>query len=365
MLQDKTQNRNLFWLIGTGGIIGLFAMGLTKFGNPLNMGICAACFIRDTAGALGLDNAAVVQYIRPEIAGFICGALILSIVKREWKGQGGSAPLARFLIAFFVMIGALVFLGCPLRLMLRLGGGDLNALIGLAGFASGIALGSFFLYKGFTLGQAKGQPLVNGLAVPLIALALLVFIIIKPAFIKMSAEGVGSMHAPVLIAFAAALVIGALVQKSGLCMSGGIRNIFLIKNATMFWGYVTIFVVTLIGNVISGKLKFGFAGQPIAHTEALWNFFGMVLVGYGSVLLGGCPLRQLIMSGEGNSDAGICVIAFILAGATAHNFGIAASPAGVPLNGKIAVAIGFTVMVMASILCTFLKQAATNEAKGT
>jgi YedE family putative selenium metabolism protein len=363
MLTDK--NKSLCWLIGTGGIIGLFAMALTKFGNPLNMGICAACFIRDTAGALGLDSAAAVQYIRPEIAGFIFGALILSIIKREWKGQGGSAPLVRFLIAFFVMIGALVFLGCPLRLMLRLGGGDLNALIGLAGFASGIALGSFFLYKGFTLGQAKEQPVVNGLVVPLIAFCLFIFIIIKPSFIKMSTEGVGSMHAPVVIAFIAALLIGAFVQKSGLCMSGGIRNIFLIKNATMFWGYLTIFIVTLIGNIILGKLKLGFAGQPIAHTEALWNFFGMVLVGYGSVLLGGCPLRQLVMSGEGNSDAGICVIAFILAGATAHNFGIAASPAGVPLNGKIAVAIGFTAMLIVSVFCTFVKQAGTNEARGT
>jgi YedE family putative selenium metabolism protein len=133
----------------------------------------------------------------------------------------------------------------------------------------------------------------------------------------------------------------------------------------MFWGYLTIFVVTLIGNIILGKLKLGFAGQPIAHTEALWNFFGMVLVGYGSVLLGGCPLRQLVMSGEGNSDAGICVIAFILAGATAHNFGIAASPAGVPLNGKIAVAIGFTVMLIVSVFCTFVKQAGTSEARGT
>jgi YedE family putative selenium metabolism protein len=353
---EITRDKSLYWFIGTGIVIGIFALLLTKFGNPANMGICAACFIRDTAGALGFDGAAAVQYLRPEIAGFIAGSFILSLIKHEWRGQGGAAPLIRFALAFFVMIGALIFLGCPLRLMLRLGGGDFNAVIGLAGFAFGIAIGVFFIRKGFTLGKTKEQPAVNGLIIPLIAVLLLVFIFIKPSFIKSSTEGVGSMHAPIALSLTAALIIGAFVQESGLCMSGGIRNIILIKNPTMFWGYLIIFVVTLIGNIALGKFKAGFSGQPIAHTEALWNFLGMALVGYGSVLLGGCPLRQIIMSGEGNSDAGICVIAFILAGATAHNFGIAASPAGVPLNGKIAAAIGFALMLVISVFCTFGKK---------
>ena len=47
------------------------------------------------------------------------------------------------------MVGALMFLGCPLRMMLRIGGGDLNALVGLAGFIVGIGIGIFALNKGF------------------------------------------------------------------------------------------------------------------------------------------------------------------------------------------------------------------------
>jgi YedE family putative selenium metabolism protein len=154
------------------------------------------------------------------------------------------------------------------------------------------------------------------------------------------------MHAPLVISLIAAIVIGALVQKSGLCMSGSIRNIVLIKNPTMFWGYVAIFIAALIGNLALGNFKLGFAGQPIAHTDSVFNFLGLALVGYGSVLLGGCPLRQLVMAGEGNSDAGFCVLGFLAAGAAAHNFGIAASPAGVPVNGKIAVIIGMLVITI-------------------
>ncbi|MDR3302347.1 MAG: YedE-related selenium metabolism membrane protein [Spirochaetaceae bacterium] len=345
-MEKKVKDNSVYWFIGTGLVIGGLATVLTKFGNPANMGLCAACFIRDLAGGLGLDGAAPVQYLRPEIAGFLLGAFILSFARREWKSVGGSASLSRFFTAFFVMIGALVFLGCPLRLMLRLGGGDLNAVIGLIGFGAGVGGGSLLIRRGFSFGKTEQQKTSNGFIMPVLALALLAFLVIRPAFIHFSESGPGSMHAPVLISLVAALIVGALVQRSGLCMSGSIRNIFLIRKPGMFVGYAAIFIAALIGNLILGKFNLGFAGQPIAHTDFIFNFLGMALVGYGSVLLGGCPLRQLVMAGEGNADAGISILGFLVAGATAHNFGIAASPTGVPLNGKIAVVIGFVVITL-------------------
>jgi uncharacterized protein len=347
VLIKNEKRRAFFWFLAAGLIIGIFAVILSKAGNPPNMGICVACFLRDTAGALGLHGAA--QYLRPEIPGFLLGAFVLSLLKGEWKSQGGSAPLARFAIAFFVMIGALVFLGCPLRLMLRLGGGDLNALVGLAGFAAGVVLGSIFLRIGFDLGQQGNQRRVNGFVMPLIAVGLLACVFLRPEFIRFSQEGVGAMQAPILLSLAFAIVIGMLIQHSGLCMSGSIRDIFLIKNASMFPGYAAIFAAALAGNLILGKFRIGFEMQPIAHSETLWNFLGMALTGYGSVLIGGCPLRQMIKSGEGNSDAGVCVLGFLLAGAVAHNFNMAASPQGVPYNGKLAVIAGFVVITAIAV----------------
>ena len=64
------------------------------------------------------------------------------------------------------MIGALVFLGCPLRMLLRLGGGDPNAIVGLVGFIVGILVGVFFLKKGFTLRRAYDQSKLEGSAFP-------------------------------------------------------------------------------------------------------------------------------------------------------------------------------------------------------
>ena len=107
-------------IILAGGIVGLLSVILVYFGNPKNMGACIACFLRDTAGAVGLHRAEVVQYIRPEIIGIILGAFIIALCTKEFKVKGGSSPFLRFILGAIVMIGALVFLGCPLRMVLRL-----------------------------------------------------------------------------------------------------------------------------------------------------------------------------------------------------------------------------------------------------
>ena len=82
------------------------------------------------------------------LAGLVIG---VTASKKEFPPRGGSAPVTRFVLGMFVMIGSLMFLGCPFRMILRLAGGDLNALLGLAGFACGILIGVFFLNRGYSL----------------------------------------------------------------------------------------------------------------------------------------------------------------------------------------------------------------------
>jgi len=87
-------------IVLVGAIVGALAVALVAFGNPVNMGICIVCFIRDTAGALGLHRAGVVQYIRPEIIGIALGAWIASMAGGDFRVRGGSAPFTRFIWAF-------------------------------------------------------------------------------------------------------------------------------------------------------------------------------------------------------------------------------------------------------------------------
>lgn len=341
------EKRNL--LLG-GGLIGLIAVALVSCGNPANMGFCIACFLRDIAGGIGLHRAEVVQYIRPEVIGLVLGSFAVALVRKEYKARGGAAPMLRFVIGFFVMIGSLMFLGCPLRMVLRIAGGDLNAIVGLAGFAVGIFGGIGLLHKGFSLNRTYTLPAVEGVVMPAISVALLVAIAVGAGFLFFSETGPGSMRAPIWIALLAGLIVGAVAQRTRLCMVGGIRDVILFKDWTLLAGFIGILVVTLAGNAVLGNLHVGFADQPVAHTDGLWNFLGMVLVGLGSVMLGGCPLRQLILAGEGNSDSTVTVIGMVVGAACCHNFGLASSAAGPTANGQIAVVLGFVVLLVIGVL---------------
>jgi len=360
---DKSRPLTRFFTSGwgvvvAGAAIGVLAPIMQKLGNPPNMGICVACFERDTAGALGLHRAAVVQYLRPEIIGFVFGSLIASLIFREFKARTGSAPLIRFILGAFAMIGALVFLGCPWRALLRLGGGDLNALVGLAGLSIGIAIGVQFFKRGYNLGRSRPTYQAAGWVMPLLMVGLLFLVIFQPQFsedgaIFSSEKGPGSMRAPVLVSLAAALVVGFLAQRSRFCTMGAVRDIILMGEKHMMRGVITLVIFAAGTNLLLGQFHPGIEAQPIAHSNHIWNLLGMVLAGLAFALGGGCPGRQLILSGEGDGDAAIFVCGMIVGAGFAHNFVLAAKPdaivdgvlkvGGVATSGMVAVGLGLAV----------------------
>jgi uncharacterized protein len=341
----------------TGVIVGVIAPLLVYFGNPGNMGVCVACFSRDIAGALGLHRAATVQYLRPEIIGFVLGALLAALLYREFRPRGGSAPLIRFLLGMFAMIGALVFLGCPWRAYLRLSGGDGNAIPGILGLFAGIGLGIVFLKRGFSLGRSRPASPVVGWVMPVFALILLALLLAAPLFgrdaegspigpIFFSEKGPGSLHAPLLLSLGAGLLIGFLAQRSRFCTVGALRDLVLLRDGHLFNGVLALLVAALLTNLALAQFKLGFADQPVAHTAWLWNFAGMALSGLAFTLAGGCPGRQVFLSGEGDGDAAIFVFGMLAGAAVAHNFNLASSPAGPGAYGPAAVIAGLVILSM-------------------
>ncbi len=335
-------------IISVGALIGILAPLLQKLGNPPNMGVCVACFERDIAGALGLHRADLVQYMRPEIIGFVLGSLVAAYAFKEFRARAGSAPIVRFVLGAFAMIGALVFLGCPWRAVLRLAGGDGNAIFGLLGLIGGIWVGTLFLKSGYNLGRSQNTHTSVGWVLPLIMLGFLILMFVFPqvegkdksGVLFYSLKGPGSMHAPLLVSLVIGLLIGFLAQRSRFCTMGAIRDFVLFRQTHLLSGFIALAVVAFITNLILGQFNPGFAKQPVAHSMTLWNFGGMVLAGLAFALAGGCPGRQLFLAGEGDGDAAVFVLGMIVGAGFAHNFGLASSPAGVGPYGIPAVIIG-------------------------
>jgi len=360
-----------------GGLIfGILSAIAVNAGNPDNMGLCVACFLRDIAGALRLHATATVQYMRPEIFGFILGAFGTSILYREWKPRGGSSPILRFVLAMCVMTGAMVYLGCPSRALLRLSGGDLSALVAIPGMIVGIMIGIFFMKRGFSLGRASKMPAVAGLIIPLFAIVLFVLLIIKfdlLAFSSGAADGSfppGARYVNPWVGLGLGVIVGFIAQRTRFCSIGAWRDVILVRNFHLFSGVVAFFVGALLVNYAVGNFgdaglfglnlspegrvisyHWGITNQPAAlpyasesfwttMSQYAWSFLSFTLVGLAATFMGGCPLRNTILAGEGDTDAGISLIGYVVGGAVAMNFLIVSTKGGMGQYGGLAVAIG-------------------------
>jgi len=334
---NLTKNKQTLAL--SGAVLGVIAALLAYMGNPKNMAMCIACFIRDSAGAMKLHNAAIVQYMRPEIVGIVCGAFLIAVFTKEYRSTAGSSPMIRFILGVIMMIGSLVFLGCPLRMIIRMSAGDLNAYVGFVGFVLGVFTGTLALKKGFSLGRTYVVDRASGAVLP-IALVVLLILSVTTSLFAFSEKGPGSMHAPLLISLIGGLVFGAIAQKCRTCFAGSIRDVILMKNFDLITIIGGFFVVMVIFNIATGAFKLSFDGQPVAHAQHIWNFLGLYAVGFAAVLAGGCPLRQLVLAGQGSSDSAVTFLGLLVGAAFCHNFGLAGVAAAAATADTPAVAGG-------------------------
>ena len=143
------------------------------------------------------------------------------------------------------MIGAMVFLGCPIRMMLRIAGGDLNGIPALAGMVFGVLVGIFFLKRGFNLGRAVKMHPVAGWIMPVIMVGLLLLAAFQPGFITTSEKGPGSMFVPLGISLGVGLGVGFLAQRTRMCFVGGWRDLFMVKDVYLFSGIAAFFIAAL------------------------------------------------------------------------------------------------------------------------
>lgn len=129
------------------------------------------------------------------------------------------------------------------------------------------------------------------------------------------------------------LVIGWLCQRSGFCSIGGIRDYILFHQTRLLKGYAaliisafgfyllfSLIVPTAIPKFLwclqDGQLLTAIGGAPAVSAAGviILMIIGGIAVGLIGTLLGGCPLRQLVMTSEGNLKSLVFVIG-MLAGA--------------------------------------------------
>ena len=241
-------------LAGQKNLVAGLAMGvagvlLAYLGNPRNTGICVSCFAENVAGSLRLHGDPRMTYLRPEFMGFLLGATAMALGRGKFRPRGGSSPFIRFLVGILLIVGSTIFLGCPIKVVLRTAAGDVTALPAVAGLVGGVWLGVLFLRRGFFLGKGvKTRPMAGW---------------ILPSFMVLLTAG--AEHAPLLASLGLGGVVGALSQRSSFCVTVGLRNFFLTRDVSMVAGVGIFLLSALAMNLALGLFQPGLYNQPGSH----------------------------------------------------------------------------------------------------
>ncbi|MGE5663212.1 MAG: YedE family putative selenium transporter [Deltaproteobacteria bacterium] len=336
-------------LAALGGLFAAAAAGVTALGNPAATGLCGSCFLVNVAGAVGLHGSASQSYLRPELLGIVLGAFFAAFASREFRVRGGGSPVFHFAGGAFLLLGCEVFIGCPIKALLRTAGGGAAGLAGLAGLAAGVVLALPFLADGFALRAKRALPEPAGFVLPAAAFLLLLASSAGAGAFAPASPGEEARHAPFAVAAAAGLLFGAVGQRSRFCVTASIRNAALARDFRDGAGTVAFLAVAVLLNVVSGSFLPTLSLEPGAHTDLFWSFLAMAMVGFGAILLAGCPFRQLVLASTGDLDAAAAVAGMLAAAGLSVPLGIGSSPAGVTAAGKIAVLCGWIFFLAAGL----------------
>ena len=231
--------------LAAGLAMGVAGVLLAWLGNPRNTGICVSCFAENVAGSLRLHGDQRMTYLRPEFMGFLLGATVMALGRGKFRPRGGSSPFIRFLVGILLIVGSTIFLGCPIKVVLRMAAGDVTALPGVAGLVGGVWLGVLFLRRGFFLGKGvKTRPLA-GWILPSFMVLLTAGAFWGPVSFRGGLVGAAAEHAPLLASLGLGGVVGALSQRSSFCVTGGVRNFYLTRDPSMLSGVAALFLSAL------------------------------------------------------------------------------------------------------------------------
>ncbi|QIM67212.1 hypothetical protein A4G16_07455 [Mannheimia granulomatis] len=123
--------------------------------------------------------------------------------------------------------------------------------------------------------------------------------------------------------FFSALLIGGLLgfvfQRSRFCLTGGFRDMYLLKNNRMFYALLIAISVQSIGVV--SLIELGFIASPYKDFSLPATIIGSLIFGMSIILASGCATGTWYHAGEGLISAWIALVMYMLS-AAAMRFGV-------------------------------------------
>lgn len=150
---DTLARNPLYVGLAIGILAAVVQLLLISAGGPEAYGFCVACHTRDLVN-IGVNDISGLKLAAAPISqnailpvltviGVLIGAFVSARYYEEFRVKAGSAVsyIWYLLGGIFFMIFALFMGGCPYRMGLRIGYGDVVALIGVIAIIAGVVIG--------------------------------------------------------------------------------------------------------------------------------------------------------------------------------------------------------------------------------
>jgi uncharacterized membrane protein YedE/YeeE len=141
------------------------------------------------------------------------------------------------------------------------------------------------------------------------------------------------METYIIATLVVGFIAGFLGQRSRMCFVGGIRDLYLIRSTYLFKGLIGFIVAAFIGYIIfNNGISFPWflekgaltaipgAACTVGIAALILAIIGGFGIGLFSVLSGGCPFRNTVMTGEGNKSSLLYLAGFFLGAVVFHLF---------------------------------------------
>jgi uncharacterized membrane protein YedE/YeeE len=115
------------------------------------------------------------------------------------------------------------------------------------------------------------------------------------------------------------LIFGAVVQKSGFCMSAVVSNLVLMHDYRQFRALLAAIAIAITGTQIlnfTGVVNISESSYLVSRMNWSGAVIGGLIFGFGTILAGGCIGRTVVRVGEGNISSVIVMLVVAIVAAS-------------------------------------------------
>lgn len=148
------------------------------------------------------------------------------------------------------------------------------------------------------------------------------------------------------------IAFGFVLQRGRFCLTGGFRDMYLMRNNKMFYALLISITIQSIG--VLSLVELGYVSSPYKDYSLLGAVLGSFLFGIGIILASGCATGTWYRAGEGLIGSWVALLMYMLSAAAMRYGALKDVQRGITqyarINDNLAGSLGISVWWLVGLL---------------